>query len=60
MTSLDRAALLETLRGVLRADDEWARRGRAGRELVRQRFVWPAVALELTQLYRSIVQHEDR
>jgi glycosyltransferase involved in cell wall biosynthesis len=60
VTSLDRAVLLEALRGVLRADNEWAHRGRAGRELVRQRFVWPAVALELTKLYRSIVQHEDR
>jgi glycosyltransferase involved in cell wall biosynthesis len=60
VTSLHRAALLGTLRGVLGADDEWARRGRAGRELVRGRFVWPAVALELMKLYRSIVRHEDR
>lgn len=60
VTSLDRARLLETLRGVLAADDELARRGQAGRELVRRRFVWPAVAVELTELYRSIMRHEDR
>jgi glycosyltransferase involved in cell wall biosynthesis len=58
VTSLDRAALRETLRGVLGADDEWAARGRAGRELVRERFVWSSVALELTKLYRSILRHE--
>jgi glycosyltransferase involved in cell wall biosynthesis len=60
VTSLDRGTLLETLRRVLGADDEWACRGRAGRELVRQRFVWRAVALELAKLYRSIGRNEDR
>jgi glycosyltransferase involved in cell wall biosynthesis len=60
VTSLDRVTLLGTLRGVLGADDEWARRGQAGRELVLRRFVWPAVAAELAKLYRSIMRHEDR
>lgn len=59
VTALDRGTLLKTLRRVLGADDEWARRGRAGRELVRRRFVWPAVAAELAKLYQSIVRHED-
>jgi glycosyltransferase involved in cell wall biosynthesis len=60
VTSLDRATLLGTLRDVLGADDDWARRGQAGRELVRRRFLWPGVAAELVKLYQSIVRHEDR
>jgi glycosyltransferase involved in cell wall biosynthesis len=56
VTSLDHAPLLASLREVLTADDEWARRGQAGRELVRRRFLWSTVAEQLIELYRSIVK----
>jgi glycosyltransferase involved in cell wall biosynthesis len=56
VTSLDQAQLLEILREVLEAEEEWARRGQAGRELVRRRFLWSTVAEQLIELYRSIVK----
>ena len=51
--SLERGALLETLAQALREDSERIRRGRAGRELVRRRFLWSAVAVELAALYNA-------
>jgi glycosyltransferase involved in cell wall biosynthesis len=53
---LERGALLDILAQALREDSERIRRGRMGRELVRRRFLWSAVAIELTALYDVIVQ----
>jgi glycosyltransferase involved in cell wall biosynthesis len=55
-TSLDHAPLLASLGEILTADEQWARRGQAGRELVHRRFLWSAVAEQLIALYRSIVK----
>jgi hypothetical protein len=41
---------------VLRDDHERARRGQAGHQLVRRRFLWSAVVVELVALYDAIVQ----
>jgi glycosyltransferase involved in cell wall biosynthesis len=56
VTALDRPTLFKTLRAMLEADGERARRGEAGRGLVRQRFRWPVVATQLETLYRSILR----
>ena len=53
---LERAALVATLATVLREEHERARRGQAGRQLVRRRFLWSAVAAKLAALYDVIVQ----
>jgi glycosyltransferase involved in cell wall biosynthesis len=53
---LERAALLEILARILQAEGERARRGQAGSQLVRRRFLWSAVAAELAALYDAIVQ----
>jgi glycosyltransferase involved in cell wall biosynthesis len=51
---LEREALESTLTDTLRDADERARRGAAGRELVRHRFTWDAVADQLAALYSAI------
>jgi glycosyltransferase involved in cell wall biosynthesis len=53
---LERGALREILAQALREDSERIRRGQAGRELVRRRFLWSAVAAELAALYDAILQ----
>ncbi len=53
---LERRALLEVLAKALREDHERVQRGQAGRELVRRRFLWSAVAVELATLYGAIMQ----
>jgi glycosyltransferase involved in cell wall biosynthesis len=52
---LERAALVETLATALREDHGRALRGQAGRQLVRRRFLWSAVAAELAALYDAIM-----
>ena len=56
VSELDREALSLTLAQALLDEAERARRGRGGRELVRRRFRWPAVAAELAGLYGSIAE----
>ncbi len=56
---LERAALRETLREALREDHERSRRGKAGRDLVRRRFLWSTVAAELAVLYRSVAERSS-
>jgi glycosyltransferase involved in cell wall biosynthesis len=53
---LERAALLEILQKVLREELDRVRRGQAGQQLVRRRFLWSAVAIELAALYEAMVQ----
>jgi glycosyltransferase involved in cell wall biosynthesis len=55
-TPLERVAMSETLSQALVEDHERARRGQAGRQLVRRQFLWSAVAVELATLYDVIVQ----
>jgi glycosyltransferase involved in cell wall biosynthesis len=54
VTSLEPAQLSHTLTDALRDSDARARRGNAGRELVNEKFTWPAVASELIALYQSL------
>ncbi len=56
VTPLDPGTLRETLREALRDDHERARRGKAGRDLVRRRFRWSTVVAELAALYRSVTE----
>jgi glycosyltransferase involved in cell wall biosynthesis len=51
---LDLEVMRETLARALGDDDERTLRGEAGRLLVQEHFVWPAVASELEALYRSL------
>jgi glycosyltransferase involved in cell wall biosynthesis len=59
VASLDRAALRNALAEAMQDELELMMRGAAGRELVRSRFTWPAMAMELTRLYQGIVNHDD-
>ncbi len=52
---LEPAALERTLAELMRDAKARARRGEAGRELVRRRFTWTAVGEQLTEVYSSIV-----
>jgi glycosyltransferase involved in cell wall biosynthesis len=54
VSELNTAALQRTLAESLRDQKELTRRGALGKELVRQRFTWDAVAKTLTDLYVSI------
>lgn len=56
VTKLDHDALTETLAEALRRKAEREARGRAGRELVKKRFTWAAVTVELLALYGSITK----
>jgi glycosyltransferase involved in cell wall biosynthesis len=51
---LESAAVIGTLRQALENSHERCVRGRAGRELARSRFTWPAVAARLASLYSEI------
>lgn len=51
VTPLERPVLAGSLREVMRDEPERLRRGMAGRELVRRRFTWPAVADQLIAVY---------
>ena len=53
VTPLKVKDLKETLRAALEDKEGRLQRGLAGRELVRRRFSWPAIARELTNLYRA-------
>ena len=53
VTSLNPPALKEALKTAMQDKQERKRRGQAGRDLVRHRFTWPAVARDLITLYRS-------
>lgn len=55
VSDLSPDALAGTLREVLQQRDEREKRGKAGRELVRRRFTWPAVSTELLCLYESAI-----
>ena len=52
--ALDRDALADALMEALSDKTERGRRGALGREWVRRRFAWPAIASELKTLYASI------
>ena len=54
VTPLERSALENTLAETLRDAEGRARRGTAGRELVRCHFAWNAVAGQLVAVYNSI------
>jgi glycosyltransferase involved in cell wall biosynthesis len=54
VTSLEPAKLSLTLADALRDGKARERRGSAGRELVNEKFTWPAVADELRALYQSL------
>lgn len=60
IVNLDKSALSEALIEALREEGERISRGCAGRDLVRSRFTWPAVATELAQLYRSVIKQSPR
>jgi glycosyltransferase involved in cell wall biosynthesis len=53
---LERGDLTKTLREAFQDEDERARRGRAGRDLVRHRFRWASIAGELEALYASVLR----
>jgi glycosyltransferase involved in cell wall biosynthesis len=53
VTPLGSPALAASLREVMRDEPERLRRGRAGRELVRRRFIWPVVADQLMAMYKA-------
>ena len=53
VTPLNLKNLKEALRAALEDKEERRQRGLAGRELVRLRFSWPAIARELITLYRA-------
>lgn len=55
VVSLGYEALQRTLVEALRNERERTVRGAAGRELVRSRYTWAAIARELAQFYRSIL-----
>jgi glycosyltransferase involved in cell wall biosynthesis len=52
---LDSEKLAEVLAEAMQDNEERAARGRAGAELARSRFTWPAVAAELSRLYMASV-----
>jgi glycosyltransferase involved in cell wall biosynthesis len=56
VASREHRALSEALMEALGQEAERRARGRAGRELVRSRFTWTAVAAQLEQFYRSIAK----
>ncbi len=53
VTPLNGKDLKEAFRAALEDKEERRQRGLAGRELVRLRFSWPTIALELINLYRA-------
>ncbi len=53
VTPMDCEDLKESLRSAMADSQERRRRGQAGRELVKLRFTWPAIARELVSLYRE-------
>jgi len=53
---LERSAILRKLTEALRDEGERAWRGVAGQKLVRSRFRWSAIATELNQMYRSVIE----
>jgi glycosyltransferase involved in cell wall biosynthesis len=55
VTRLELPAFVASLREVMRDESERLRRGRAGRELVRRRFTWAAVADQLVAVYEAAV-----
>jgi len=54
VTGLQHGALTTTLIAALQSEQERARRGAAGRELVTHRFRWSSIAAELDALYRAV------
>jgi glycosyltransferase involved in cell wall biosynthesis len=60
ISPLNCEALSATLAEALSNSQAREKRGQAGRELVEQRFTWPAVAAELSSLYGSIVNLRAR
>jgi glycosyltransferase involved in cell wall biosynthesis len=57
VVSLDRAALRRALEEAMQDEVELTARGAAGREMVRSRFTWHAMARELTGLYQRIINN---
>jgi glycosyltransferase involved in cell wall biosynthesis len=59
---LERGALEDTLAEIMHDAQARARRGAAGRELVRRRFTWSAVADQLAAVYdkAALTHHRDR
>jgi glycosyltransferase involved in cell wall biosynthesis len=55
VSSLERTAFLYHLTAALQSDDERVCRGAAGQALVRSRFTWAAVAMQLQQLYGTLL-----
>lgn len=55
---LESSVLERTLAETLRDEGERRQRGRLGKDFVRQRFAWEAVAVELIALYQSVVYKE--
>lgn len=55
VVALDHTSLTSGLAEAMGNLDELTRRGRAGRQLVVDRFSWPAVATQLVDLYSTIV-----
>jgi glycosyltransferase involved in cell wall biosynthesis len=55
VTPLEQDALTRTLAETLGDAEARARRGAAGRELVRRRFSWEAIAIQLVSLYEASV-----
>ena len=54
VTPLNPKDLKEALQAALQDKEQRRQRGLAGRELVRRRFSWPAIARELITLYDGI------
>ncbi len=54
VTPLERKALAQTLAEALQNQEERRRRGALGQALVRSRYIWPAVACRLMELYKNV------
>lgn len=57
VASRDCSVLAAVLREAMRYGDERARRGRAGRDLVRRRFTWASVGEQLHAMYQMAAAH---
>jgi glycosyltransferase involved in cell wall biosynthesis len=55
VVSSEKMALSQALKNALCDVNERTKRGLAGRELVRRKFTWPAVAEQLMQLYAAVL-----
>jgi glycosyltransferase involved in cell wall biosynthesis len=60
VVTLDDGDLTAVLEEAMASDDERRTRGRVGRELVRSRYRWAAVAPRLVELYRGVAKSRTR